>query len=44
VTGRGADPDAARQRAFEAAGRLRWPGIHFRRDIAASTTPTETTA
>ncbi len=35
VTARAGDLRTARQRAYEAAERLRWPGIHFRRDIAA---------
>jgi phosphoribosylamine--glycine ligase len=35
VTGRGPDAAAARERAFAAIGHLRWPGIHFRHDIAA---------
>ncbi|GIU85876.1 MAG: phosphoribosylamine--glycine ligase [Acidimicrobiia bacterium] len=26
---------AARDRAYEAAGRISWPGLHYRRDIAA---------
>lgn len=35
VTGRGADVAEARWRAYEAADRLSWPGIHYRHDIAA---------
>lgn len=35
VTGRGPDVTAARGRAYEAADLLSWPGIHYRRDIAA---------
>jgi phosphoribosylamine--glycine ligase len=29
----------ARERAYEAASRISWPGMHFRRDIALSTEP-----
>lgn len=35
VTGRGRDLAAARAAAYEGAGHLSWPGIHFRSDIAA---------
>jgi phosphoribosylamine--glycine ligase len=35
VTARGDDVDAARKRAYSAVGRLRFDGMHFRRDIAA---------
>jgi len=33
VTALGADVAAARQRAYEVAGHIRWPGAHYRRDI-----------
>ncbi len=33
VVGRGPDPVTARARAYDAVGRLRWPGLHHRRDI-----------
>ncbi len=35
VTGRGPDLATARQRAYEAVGRIRWAGMHHRTDIAA---------
>ncbi len=35
VTGLGDDLAAARSRAYDAVGRLSWPGMHHRRDIAA---------
>ncbi len=35
VVGRGPDVAAARGRAYEALGHLRWPGLHHRSDIAA---------
>ena len=35
VVGRGPDVAAARARAYEALGHLRWPGLHHRGDIAA---------
>lgn len=38
VTGQGDDIAAARRRAYEAVGRLSWPGMHHRTDIAASPT------
>lgn len=33
VTGRGITHRQARQRAYEAASRINWPGMHYRRDI-----------
>jgi len=36
VTASGATLGAARDRAYEAASRIEWPGMHYRRDIAAS--------
>lgn len=36
VVGRGPDVATARARAYEAAGHLHWPGLHFRTDIAES--------
>ncbi len=38
VTGQGATVDEARSRAYEAASRLSWSGIHYRLDIAADPT------
>jgi phosphoribosylamine--glycine ligase len=35
VTALGRDLGEARRRAYEAAGRISWPGIHYRHDIAA---------
>jgi phosphoribosylamine---glycine ligase len=35
VTATGADLEVARTRAYEAAGLIRWPGVHVRHDIAA---------
>jgi phosphoribosylamine--glycine ligase len=35
VTARGADVAAARERAYAAAARIRFQGMHYRRDIAA---------
>ena len=35
VTATGADLAAARDRAYEAAALISWPGLHYRRDIAA---------
>jgi len=35
VVGRGADIAEARDRAYAAAGRIRFDGVHYRRDIAA---------
>jgi phosphoribosylamine--glycine ligase len=35
VTGQGADLAEARRRAYEAVGRISWPGLHHRHDIAA---------
>jgi phosphoribosylamine--glycine ligase len=35
VTAIGADVPAARERAYEAAALISWPGVHYRRDIAA---------
>ena len=34
VVGTGATLAAARHRAYDAAGRIRWPGVHYRTDIA----------
>lgn len=34
VVGVGDDLDMARDRAYEAAGEIRWPGMQYRRDIA----------
>jgi phosphoribosylamine--glycine ligase len=34
VTGLGPDLHAARERAYEAVARIRWPGEHHRTDIA----------
>jgi phosphoribosylamine--glycine ligase len=34
VTGTGASLDGARQRAYDGIGRLSWPGLHHRTDIA----------
>jgi phosphoribosylamine--glycine ligase len=36
VTGRGPTVDEARDRAYRAAAVIEWPGVHYRRDIAAS--------
>jgi phosphoribosylamine--glycine ligase len=36
VTALGADLAEARARAYEAAGRISWPGMQYRRDIAAA--------
>jgi len=35
VTGQGADLAEARERAYEAVGRIAWPGMHHRTDIAS---------
>jgi phosphoribosylamine--glycine ligase len=35
VTARGPDVRAARDRAYAAAADISWPGVHYRRDIAA---------
>ena len=35
VVGRGPDLAAARERAYAAVSRLKIPGLHYRRDIAA---------
>ena len=35
VTGMGADLDGARRQAYEAVGRLSWPGMHHRCDIGS---------
>ena len=35
VTASGASLAEARERAYEAAARIEWPGVHYRRDIAA---------
>ncbi len=34
VTARGADLQEAVQRAYEAAGKIRFEGMHYRKDIA----------
>jgi phosphoribosylamine--glycine ligase len=34
VVGTGATLAAARHRAYDAAGRISWPGVHLRTDIA----------
>ncbi|MCX7621826.1 MAG: hypothetical protein N2037_13395 [Acidimicrobiales bacterium] len=34
VVGHGHDLSRARTRAYEAASRISWPGMHYRRDIA----------
>ena len=39
VIGRGHDVAEARAIAYEAVSHLRWPGIHFRTDIAGEITP-----
>ena len=39
VVGGGADVAAARDRAYEAAAEISWPGVHYRRDIAAQALP-----
>jgi phosphoribosylamine--glycine ligase len=35
VVGRGPDVAAARDRAYAAVAEISWPGVHYRRDIAA---------
>jgi phosphoribosylamine--glycine ligase len=39
VSGVGPDIAAARDRAYEAAALISWPGLHYRRDIAAQALP-----
>ncbi len=39
VTASGADLREARDRAYEAVSRIRWPGVHYRTDIAARALP-----
>ncbi|MGI8940004.1 MAG: phosphoribosylamine--glycine ligase [Iamia sp.] len=39
VVGRGPDAASARARAYEALGRISWPGMHHRTDIAAPPDP-----
>ena len=39
VTAVGADLAPARDRAYEAAAVISWPGVHYRRDIAAQALP-----
>jgi len=39
VTATGSGIAAARERAYEAAARISWPGLHYRRDIAAQALP-----
>ncbi|HEX9505879.1 MAG TPA: phosphoribosylglycinamide synthetase C domain-containing protein, partial [Acidimicrobiia bacterium] len=41
VTATGADLAEARARAYEAASRISWPGMQFRRDIAAAAAASE---
>ena len=36
VIGQGPDVPTARARAYDAVGRLSWPGLHYRTDIAAA--------
>ena len=36
VTAMGSTLAQARQRAYEAASLVHWPGVHYRRDIAAA--------
>jgi phosphoribosylamine--glycine ligase len=35
VTATGADVGIARDRAYAAVAEISWPGVHYRRDIAA---------
>ena len=35
VTGQGPDLASARARAYDAVGRISWPGLHHRTDIAS---------
>jgi len=39
VSALGPDIAAARDRAYEAAALISWPGLHYRRDIAAQALP-----
>jgi phosphoribosylamine--glycine ligase len=39
VSATGPDLAAARDRAYAAAARISWPGLHYRRDIAAQALP-----
>ena len=39
VSATGSDLAAARARAYEAAALISWPGLHYRRDIAAQALP-----
>ena len=39
VSATGSDLAAARDRAYEAAALISWPGLHYRRDIAAQALP-----
>ena len=39
VSAVGPDLAAARDRAYEAAALISWPGLHYRRDIAAQALP-----
>jgi phosphoribosylamine--glycine ligase len=39
VSATGSGIAAARERAYEAAARISWPGVHYRRDIAAQALP-----
>jgi len=36
VTGQGTDLASARERAYNAVGRISWPGMHHRNDIASA--------
>jgi len=39
VSATGPELAAARDAAYEAAARISWPGLHYRRDIAAQALP-----
>ena len=39
VSALGATISEARQRAYEAAAQIEWPGVYYRRDIAAGARP-----
>jgi phosphoribosylamine--glycine ligase len=39
VSAVGPDIAVARDRAYEAAALISWPGLHYRRDIAAQALP-----
>ncbi len=38
VTAKGKTLEQARERAYEIAGRIAWPGVHYRKDIGVTTT------